>query len=77
MVTVLILGILAALVLLISYICYRMGFYAPPRKPLPADAIEYPEGDVYVPFHEKMAHWVRQTRSLPQNLLRMFPRGTH
>jgi len=66
MVIVLILGILAGLILLISYICYRMGFYAPPRKPLPADAVELPEGEVYEPFHDKMVHWVRQTRALPQ-----------
>ena len=57
---------LAALCLLISYLCYRMAFYAPPRKPLPEDAIELPEGPIYEPFHEKMENWVRQARALPR-----------
>ena len=66
MVIGIIFGIGAVLVLLIAYICYRMGFYAPPRVPLAEGAVEYPEGEAYVPFHEKMAYWVRQTRLLPQ-----------
>ena len=66
MVISLLAGLFAALILLISYICYRMGFYAPPRVLPAGDVIEFPEGEVYEPFHEKMAHWVRQTRLLPQ-----------
>ena len=51
---------LIALILLISYICYRIAFYAPPRKPLPEGTIEIPEGEIYETHREKMENWVRQ-----------------
>ncbi len=54
------------LVLLITYVCYRMAFYAPRRKPADPDAIEFPEGDIYVPYYESMEKWTRETRALPQ-----------
>ena len=56
---------LAALVLLISYICYRIAFYAPKRKPLPEGTIEIPEGEIYEVHREKMESWVRQMWKLP------------
>ena len=65
----LIFGILlgfAALILLISYICYRIAFYAPPRKPLPEGTIEIPEGEIYEVHREKMEGWVRQMWALPR-----------
>ena len=51
---------LIALILLIAYICYRIAFYAPPRKPLPEGTIEIPEGEIYEAHREKMENWVRQ-----------------
>ena len=59
------LTILAA-VLLICLYCYRVAFYAKPRKPRPADFIDLPRGEVYEPFHEKMELWVREIRALPR-----------
>ena len=53
------------LVLLTAYICYRMAFYSAPRKPLPEDVIEIPNGEIYEAFREKMENWTRQTRGLP------------
>lgn len=71
-----ILGILFGMVvflmlvaLLIAYVCYRMAFYAPNRKTIalsdPDAPIEYPEGDIYVPFRASMEKWARETRALP------------
>ena len=57
---------LAALVLLTAYICFRMGFYAAPRKQEVGDAIPIPEGEVYEPFRPLFENWVRQVRALPQ-----------
>ena len=57
---------LAALILLISYICYRIAFYAPPRKPVPEGTIEIPEGEIYEAHREKMENWVRQMWQLPR-----------
>ena len=51
---------LIALILLIAYICYRIAFYAPPRKSLPEGTIEIPDGEIYEAHREKMENWVRQ-----------------
>lgn len=55
---------LALVMLGICYICYRMAFYAKPRKPL-GDQIEFPEGKIYEAFREPMEKWARQMRATP------------
>ena len=60
-----ILGVLIALILMISYICYRMAFYAPPRKPM-GEAIEIPEGEIYEVFREPMERWAKEVRAMPR-----------
>ena len=60
-----ILGALIALILIISYICYRMAFYALPRKPM-GDAIEIPEGEIYEVFREPMERWAKEVRAMPR-----------
>jgi len=52
-------------VVLICYICYRMAFYAPPRKPRDPEVFDLPEGAVYEPFREIMTEFARQTRKIP------------
>ena len=59
-------AILAGLVLLIAYVCYRMAFYNPKPKDRDPEAIAIPEGEIYEPFREQMEAWVRWTRSLPR-----------
>ena len=60
---------LMAAVLVIAYICFRMAFYVPPRKPGTGDEIQFPEGEIYDPYREKMEKWTRETRQLPQQTL--------
>ena len=55
---------LAAIALLITYICYRMAFYAPPRKPR-GEAIDIPAGEIYEAFREPMERWAREVRAMP------------
>jgi len=52
--------------LLAAYICFRMAFYAPPRKPKPEGTIELPEGEAYEPFYPAMEGWVRAMRAAEQ-----------
>ena len=59
-------AVVAAAVLIITYICYRKAFYAPPRKPLSEDQQELPEGEIYEPFYPAMRKWAAETRQLPQ-----------
>ena len=64
-------ALFGVLVLLISYICFRMAFYASGKNPGMTVAAEgeevfdLPPDDIYVPFHEKMKDWAREVRSLP------------
>lgn len=61
-----ILVFLAAATMLIAYLCFRMGFYAPRKKKADSDAIETPEGAIYDPYRPKMEQWVREARQLPR-----------
>ena len=56
---------LALAVLGISYICYRMAFYSPKRRPGPDDPIETPEGPIYDAFRDQMIAWTREARAMP------------
>lgn len=62
------LGLLAVVlvaVLVIAYICYRIAFYAPKRKPLQDGQIDIPEGEIYEPFREPMEKWAQEVRAMP------------
>ncbi len=52
-------------VAVISFICYRIAFYAAPRKPKNDDTIEIPVGEIYETYRESMEKWARETRSMP------------
>lgn len=58
-------AVLCLLVILGAYICYRMAFYSPKRKPKDPDVIEIPEGEIYEVFRESMENWARMTRAMP------------
>lgn len=60
-----ILGIVAALILLGAYICYRMAFYSPKRKPKDPNVIEIPAGEIYEVYRADMEKWARMTRAMP------------
>jgi len=59
--------IIAAAVLIIAYICYRMAFFSPGRKIDNSGAIEIPEGEIYEVFRESMENWVREIRAMPHD----------
>ena len=56
---------LVLLVLLISYLCFRMAFYSPDSDRPTPDEIRLPEGSIYVPYHEAMTRWVLEMRAMP------------
>ncbi len=56
---------LAAAVLLIAYVCYRMAFYMKDTDKIPKEAYPIPAGEIYKPYRERMVGWMKQTRSLP------------
>ena len=56
---------LALMIVLISYLCFRMAFYSPDRPAIPSDAIDIPEGAAYEEFREDMEKWARDLRAMP------------
>ncbi len=57
--------LLLLLILTTCYICFRMAFYAKPRKRLPNQGIQLPEGEIYEPFREVMTAWATELREMP------------
>ena len=58
--------LIPAAVLAICLYCYRIAFYAPPRKPLPEGFIDLPPGSVYEPFYPQMLAWAEENRKRKQ-----------
>ena len=56
---------LILLVLLISYICFRMVFYVPRKNVVSTDEVPLPEGKIYEPYHPMMKQWILDARNLP------------
>jgi len=54
----------ALVVLLISYICFRIGFYVPPRKKWTDGDIDLPEGEIYEPYWDSMRRWAEEARAM-------------
>ena len=65
MVILYILLALAAVVLLIAYLCFRMAFYVPKKILIGPDDYPIPEGDIYEPHREQMTAWMKEVRALP------------
>ena len=53
------------IVMLTSYICYRIVFYAKPAPVLGPDEYDIPPGRVYEPYRDAMIAWQKQVRQLP------------
>lgn len=53
------------LTLLTSYICFRMAFYVPKKKPKNTEEFDLPKGKLYEPYHEQMKTWMKEVRSFP------------
>ena len=55
------LAVMVIAVYVTAYICYRMAFLASSES-----VSEFPEGEIYEPFHAAMAQWAKETKALPQ-----------
>ena len=60
-----VLAVLAALVLLISYICFRMAFYASRKPENLADEFDIPESSIYGGFRDLLVAWMKAAKALP------------
>ena len=53
------------LIILSSYICFRLAFYAPKKHPKTMEEFDLPRGKIYEPYHDKMIAWTKEVRTLP------------
>jgi fermentation-respiration switch protein FrsA (DUF1100 family) len=60
---IIVLAVLVVLVLLTSYICYRIAFYVP-RKPTDASEVPLPKGRIYEPYYPQMRRWLAELQDI-------------
>ena len=63
MVYAIIAAVILAILLLITYWCYRMAFYA--DRSIPQEEYPLPKGEAYEPYRDKMVQWIKETRQMP------------
>ena len=56
---------LLILILLIAYVCFRIVFYIPPRKPIAEDEFPLPPGKAYEEYRSVMERWMKTARTYP------------
>lgn len=57
-------AVLGLAVLLTSFICFRMGFFSPPRVPQEDGQIDLPEGEIYEPYWDSMRRWAEEAEAM-------------
>lgn len=55
---------LTLFLLLTTYLCFRIVFYVPRKKELPADELPVPAGKLYEPYHPLMKKWIQEARNM-------------
>lgn len=58
--------VIALLILLTVYICFRMAFYADRKAKKNEEEYPIPEGKIYEPYRQQMVQWMKECRALPQ-----------
>ena len=56
---------LLLIVLIISYVCYRMAFLNPRTQEKQGEEFPIPEGEIYEPYREQMVSWMKEVRAMP------------
>ena len=64
-VVLIIVAALIAIVLLTSFVCFWMAFYAPRKKI--DEEYPIPPGKIYEPHHETMVSWIKEARAMPHD----------
>ena len=65
MILVWILLALAAITVLISYICFRIAFWVTEKEVIDPDDFPIPPGEIYEPHRPQMTAWIKEIRALP------------
>lgn len=57
---------ISLIILLITYICFRVVFYVPRKTKEDPDVIPLPDGKLYEPYHPLMKKWILEAREFPK-----------
>lgn len=57
-------GLIALLVIVTSFICFRMAFYNNRKTDKPSEEFSIPEGKIYEPYREQMVNWMKEVRAM-------------
>lgn len=57
-------AVLAAAVLIISYVCYRMAFHVRREAPREEEPVQIPEGKIYETYRDPMERWAMELRQM-------------
>lgn len=57
-----ILILLTFLILITTYICFRIVFYVPRKQEPPSKEPPVPDGEIYKPYHDMMKKWIIEAR---------------
>ena len=58
--------VIALLIIITSYVCFRIVFYVPRKNEQPSDELPVPSGKLYEPYHDMMRLWIKEARGFPQ-----------
>lgn len=58
-------AVIAILVLITAYICFRMAFYVPERNKKNDNEFSTPPGKEYDPYRDIMISWMKEVREIP------------
>lgn len=56
---------LILLILLISYICFRLAFFVSKKERIKNSAKLLPDGEIYLPYKSQILKWGEETKALP------------
>lgn len=57
--------VIAVLILIISYVCFRMAFYAPRKKVIDAEEFKLLDGEIYKKYEKEMIGFIKEVRKMP------------
>lgn len=58
-------ALLAVIIILISYICFRMAFYADRKQENLADEFDIPDSSIYGGYRDLLVQWMKAAKALP------------
>ena len=69
-IVLIIISSLILLVLLTSYICFKITFFVPNKDKIYKE-YDLPPGDMYIPYHETMIGWMKEMKSFNQEVIKI------